>query len=161
MRHLVRVFDFTSLACFSAMMVCVLTEVVARNIIEVPTTWVEELSRLLFIYTIFIGSASAWYRGSHIIINILPRRLKARPQRILKIVVEVMTLIFLLCAWGGAIYMMVYNYSATSTALEISISYFYLGLFIGVTGILIFHIRQIAETVAGFKAGPETMARVP
>ena len=156
MRILVRIFDFTALACFSAMMVCVLTEVVARNIIEVPTTWVEELSRLLFIYTIFIGSASAWFRGSHIIIDILPRRLKPRPQRILKVVTELMTLIFLLCTWGGAIYMMLYNYSATSTALEISISYFYLGLFIGVTGIIIFHIRQIAETVTGFKTNADT-----
>ena len=151
MRNLVRIFDFTALICFSVMVLCVLTEVVARNVIHVPTTWVEELSRLLFIYTVFIGSASAWFRGSHIMINILPRRLKPRPQRILKLVTEMMTLVFLLCTWGGAIYMMAYNYAATSTALEISISFFYLGLFIGVTGIIIFHIRQIADTVTGFK----------
>ena len=52
--------------------------------------------------------------------------------------------------------MMAYNYSATSTALEVSISYFYLGLFIGVTGMIIFHVLQIFETVAGFKKDSDT-----
>ena len=153
MRNLVRFFDFAALICFCVMMVCVLTEVAARNVIKLPTTWVEELSRLLFIWTIFLGSASAWYRGSHIMIDILPCRLSARPKLILKLVVELMTLIFLVCTWGGSIYMMVYNYEATSTALEISISYFYLGLFIGMGGIIIFHIRQIAGTVTSLKKG--------
>jgi TRAP-type C4-dicarboxylate transport system permease small subunit len=129
----------------------VLVEVVARNVIKLPTTWVEELSRLLFIWTIFLGSASAWYRGSHIIINILPRRLSDRPKLILKLIIELGTMIFLLCTWGGAIYMMLYNYEAVSTALEISISYFYLGLFIGVTGIIIFHVQQVAGTIANLK----------
>jgi hypothetical protein len=31
--------------------------------------------------------------------------------------------------------------------LEISISYFYLGLFVGATGIVIFHIRMMKETL--------------
>ena len=152
MRNLVRFFDLAALICFCVMMACVLVEVVARNVIKLPTTWVEELSRLLFIWTIFLGSASAWYRGSHIIINVLPRRLSDRPRLILKLVIELGTFIFLACTWGGAIYMMAYNYEATSTALEISISYFYLGLFIGITGIIIFHVRQIAGTVASLKA---------
>jgi TRAP-type C4-dicarboxylate transport system permease small subunit len=152
MRNLVRSFDLAALVCFCVMMACVLVEVVARNIIKLPTTWVEELSRLLFIWTIFLGSASAWYRGSHIIINILPRRLSDRPKLILKLVVELGTMGFLLCTWGGAIYMMLYNYEAVSTALEISISYFYLGLFVGVTGIIIFHVRQVAGTIANLKA---------
>jgi TRAP-type C4-dicarboxylate transport system permease small subunit len=151
MRNLVRSFDLAALICFCVMMACVLVEVVARNVIKLPTTWVEELSRLLFIWTIFLGSASAWYRGSHIIINILPRRLSDRPKLILKLIIELGTMIFLLCTWGGAIYMMLYNYEAVSTALEISISYFYLGLFIGVTGIIIFHVQQVAGTIANLK----------
>jgi TRAP-type C4-dicarboxylate transport system permease small subunit len=61
-------------------------------------------------------------------------------------------MVFLVCAWGGTIYMMLYNYEAVSTALEISISYFYLGLFVGVTGIIIFHVRQVAGTIADLKA---------
>ena len=152
MRNLVRSFDLAALICFCVMMACVLVEVVARNVIKLPTTWVEELSRLLFIWTIFLGAASAWYRGSHIIINILPRRLSDRPKLILKLVVELLTMAFLVCTWGGAIYMMLYNYEAVSTALEISISFFYLGLFVGVTGIIIFHVRQVAGTIANLKA---------
>jgi TRAP-type C4-dicarboxylate transport system permease small subunit len=49
--------------------------------------------------------------------------------------------------WFGTISMMVIQYPAKTTALEISISYFYLGLFVGATGIVIFHIRMMKETL--------------
>jgi hypothetical protein len=35
--------------------------------------------------------------------------------------------------------------------LEISISYFYLGLFVGASGIVIFHLRMIKETLLKFR----------
>ena len=147
MTRLVRAYDTAALVCFVAIMLCVLLEVVTRNVIKVPTTWVEELSRLLFVYTVFIGAAPAWYRGTHIIIDIVPRRLAKRPRLILQLLVEILTGILMLCILGGVIYMMAYNYEAVSTALEISISYFYLGLFIGTAGIVIFHGRQLLNTI--------------
>ncbi len=147
MNRLVQAYDWASLSCFVLMMSCVLLEVVTRNIIMVPTTWVEELSRLLFIYTVFLGAASAWYRGTHIIIDVLPRRLEKRPRLILKLAVECITGILMLCITGGTVYMMTYNYDAVSTALEISLAYFYLGIFLGVGGIVIIHSMQILYTI--------------
>ena len=153
MRTLVRIFDLGALLCFTVMMACVLLEVVTRNVIMMPTTWVEELSRFLFIWTIFLGSASAWYRGSHIVINIIPRRLSGRPKFFLQLVTELASLILFLCIWAGAVYLMGYNPEATSTALEIPVSYFYLALFVGVTGILIFHLRQLIGTISSLSSG--------
>jgi TRAP-type C4-dicarboxylate transport system permease small subunit len=46
---------------------------------------------------------------------------------------------------------MVISYPSKTTALEISISYFYLGLFIGLTGITVFHAIQIGETINSLK----------
>ncbi len=145
--RLVRAYDTAALVCFAAIMFCVLLEVVTRNIIKIPTTWVEELSRLLFVYTVFIGAAPAWYRGTHIIIDIVPRRLPDRPRLLLQLVVEILTGILMLCILGGSVYMMAYNYEALSTALQISISFFYLGLFIGIAGIVIFHAKQLTDTI--------------
>jgi len=148
MPGLVRFYDLSSLIAFLAMMGCVLLEVVTRNIIHIPTTWAEESSRFFCVWAVFLGSASAWFRNAHIIINVIPHRLSGRPKLILQLLAQALTGIFVLCVWFGTIYIMIIQYPAKTTALEISISYFYLGLFVGACGIIVFHARMIRETLA-------------
>ncbi len=129
------------------MMACVLLEVVARNIIHFPTTWAEELSRFMCVWTVFLGAASAWSRNTHIVINILPRRLKGRPKRVLTLLNQSLSGIFILSVWVGTIFIMFEQYEAKTTALEISISWFYLGLFVGATGMVVFHLHLMIRTL--------------
>lgn len=143
MTYLLRFYNWGALTCFCAMMGCILIEVFSRNIIHVPTTWAEEASRLFCVWSVFLGSASAWYRGSHIIIHVLIGRLKGRAQQYLQVLVDILTSIFIVSVWFGTLYIMKISYPAKSTALEISISYFYLGLFLGITGIIIFHFNNM------------------
>ncbi len=148
MQGLVRFYDIGALVTFLAMMACVLLEVVTRNIIHVPTTWAEESSRLFCVWSVFLGSASAWFRNAHIVINIIPRRLSGPPKLLLQLFSEVLTGIFVLCVFFGTMFIMLIQYPAKTTALEISISYFYLGLFVGITGIVIFHARLVKQTLS-------------
>jgi len=147
MRTLIKAYDIGALICFCAMMGCVLLEVVARNIIHFPTTWAEELSRFMCVWTVFLGAAAAWARNTHIVIDILPRRLRGLPKRMLTLLNQTLSGIFILCIWVGAIYIMIEQYEAKTTALEISISWFYLGLFVGATGMLIFHLHIMIRTL--------------
>jgi TRAP-type C4-dicarboxylate transport system permease small subunit len=147
MRSLIKAYDIGALICFCAMMGCVLLEVVARNIVHFPTTWAEELSRFMCVWTVFLGAAAAWARNTHIVINILPRRLKGLPKRTLTLMNQTLSGLFILCVWIGAFLIMVEQYQAKTTALEISISWFYLGLSIGSTGMLIFHLHLMIRTI--------------
>ncbi len=156
MRSLIKAYDIGALFCFCAMMGCVLLEVVARNIVHFPTTWAEELSRFMCVWTVFLGAAAAWARSTHIVINILPRRLKGLPKRILTTMNQGLSGIFILCVWVGAILIMIEQYEAKTTALEISISWFYLGLSIGSTGMLIFHLHLMIRTIRN-PTDPESM----
>ena len=151
MRYLVRFYDTGALICFVSMMGCVVLEVFTRNVIHVPTTWAEESSRLFFVWSVFLGSASAWFRGTHIVVNVLPRRLSGQPKLLLHLATQLLTSIFVISAWFGAIWIMAISYPAKTTALEISISYFYLGLFMGLTGITVFHAIQIGQTISNLK----------
>ena len=152
MKHLVRFYDLSAMICFCLMMVCILIEVFSRNVIHFPTTWAEESSRLFCVWCVFLGAASAWYRGAHIVIHVLIGRLVGRVRSAFQLAVDILTTIFLVSVWVGTLHIMKISYPSKSTALEISISYFYLGLFIGLTGIVIFHfnamignIRQLTE----------------
>ena len=156
MRSLIKAYDMGALISFCAMMACVLLEVVARNIVHFPTTWAEELSRFMCVWTVFFGAAAAWARNTHIVIDILPRRLKGLPKRILTLMNQTLSGIFILCVWVGAIYIMIEQYEAKTTALEISISWFYLGLFVGCTGMLIFHLHLMIRTIRN-STDPETV----
>jgi TRAP-type C4-dicarboxylate transport system permease small subunit len=155
MRPLIKVYDMGALICFCAMMGCVLLAVVARNIVHFPTTWAEELSRFMCVWTVFLGAAAAWARNTHIVIDILPRRLQGLPKRWLTLMNQSLSGIFILCVWIGAIFIMIEQYAAKTTALEISISWFYLGLFVGSTGMLIFHLHLMIRTLRN-PADPET-----
>lgn len=129
------------------MMTCVVIEVFARNVIHLPTAWAEESSRLCCVYAVFLGATSAWYRGTHIAINVLPRRLKGRSHLILKLIIEILAAVFVVCTFVGTLKIMVISRHSTSTALEISISYFYLALALGGAGIVIFHAHLMAHTI--------------
>ena len=147
MRRLLQFYDAGALLCFAIMMACVLLEVVARNIIHFPTTWAEELSRFMCVWTVFRGSASAWYRGAHIVVNVLPRRLRHLPKKCLMILIQMLSGLFLLCVWVGSIQIMISQHEAKTSAMEISISWFYLSLFLGSTGMLVFHFQQMLQTI--------------
>ena len=153
MTVLLRCYDIGSLITFLGMMGCIMIEVFCRNIIHMPTTWAEEASRFFCVWTVFLGSASAWHRGSHIIIHVLTSRLTGRAKLFLQVFVEILTAIFLVSIWFGALFIMKINYPVKTTALEISITYFYLGLFLGITGIVIFHVNAMGETIRQLKGG--------
>jgi TRAP-type C4-dicarboxylate transport system permease small subunit len=155
MKHLVRLYDWGALISFSAMMACILTEVIFRNLLQMPTTWAEEASRLFFIWSVFLGSASAWFRGAHIIIHVLVSRLFGRVKLSFKMAVDVLTAVFLVSIWVGTIFIMQISYHQKTTALEISISYFYLALFLGLTGMIIFHFNDMIGTIRKFGAPTE------
>ena len=147
MKPLLRFFDVGAMLCFCAMMACILIEVVSRNILHLPTTWAEESSRLFCVWTVFLGAASAWHRNVHIVIQVLSTRLKGRTKQGAQIMASVLTGIFLVSIWFGTLLIMKISYPSKTTALEISISYFYLGLFLGISGMVIFHFNTLVGLI--------------
>ncbi|RUA01359.1 MAG: hypothetical protein DSY89_04710 [Deltaproteobacteria bacterium] len=148
MKTILRLYDIGALISFCAMMGCILIEVISRNILHLPTTWAEEASRLFCVWSVFLGSASAWRRKSHIVIDVLLRRLKGRTHLALRLLVDILSAIFLIAIWFGTLSIMKVSYPSKTTALEISISYFYLGVFFGLTGMIIFHMAQLKDAAA-------------
>lgn len=143
MKKLVKIYDIGALISFCAMFLCVMIEVISRNIILLPTTWAEECSRFFCVWTVFLGSASAWHRVSHIVITGLVQRLAGSVRTAVVLTVELVCTGFLIAVCIGTCIIMKTSYNTTTTALEFSISYFYLGLFLGFLGMTVFQIRKL------------------
>jgi len=84
---------------FSIMIILAFSEVIARHVFSRPIIWSEELGRMLFIWCVFLGSALAFSRNSHITIdyftNFIPIKL-LRPIAISMNILVMATLIFVL-----------------------------------------------------------------
>jgi TRAP-type C4-dicarboxylate transport system permease small subunit len=149
MRFLARLYDLGALACFLAVTALVSVEVVTRNLFSESIIWAEEASRFFTVWTVFLGSAGAWFRGTHITINMLPRRLYGRTYWGLKLVIEVLNSLFLAALMGGTILLMQVSGAAKTTAMEISINYLYLAVAVGGAGMVVFQVNRFIETFRG------------
>lgn len=151
MKFLQRCFDYFfeigALIAFSGMFLAILIEVFASNVLATATPWAEELSRLLCVWTVFLASASAIKRGVHITINILLRRLSGKPFITLTLIIQIITALFLSLVFYGTLAVMKSSYEIKATALQISISYFYLGLLIGSFGMLVYLFAGVVKTL--------------
>lgn len=65
---------------FSAIVVILGFQILLRMVFNAPTMWAEEVCRYLFIWLLFLGSAVAFSKGGHLIVDVifvkLPRRLQ-------------------------------------------------------------------------------------
>lgn len=84
------------LAVTAAIMVIVIAyQVVLRYVFNASNAWSEELARYLFIYDVFIGSAIALRKNSHLQVDVFLNLMKERTKYIYTIVVTILGILFL------------------------------------------------------------------
>lgn len=63
------IFEVALVAIFCAMIMLMFSEVIARHVFNNPIIWSEELGRMLFIWSVFLGASLGFLRKSHITID--------------------------------------------------------------------------------------------
>lgn len=105
MKKIVKVFDGISVIVFVLMVLVVLLQVFARYVLKTSVPWTEEMSRLLFIYVGFTGTAIATRENELIVVDILLSRLPAKLRKVFDIVIELFIFAFYCLIFVGAIKM--------------------------------------------------------
>ena len=78
----------------TAMVLITAMEVFKRYFLNMPTSWVLEISGYLMIFGAFLGMAYAMQLGAHVAVDIIYRLYPERIQRIADLTVGVLSLIF-------------------------------------------------------------------
>ncbi len=95
-----RVLGYVSAAFVVLMAVTVLYDVFARLIFHAPTIWVIDINEYLLVYLTFVPAAWILMNDHHVKVEILTSRLKPAPQRRLRVVTDVLGLIYcVVLAW--------------------------------------------------------------
>ncbi|UFJ41788.1 TRAP transporter small permease [Brevibacillus humidisoli] len=114
------------------------------------TTWSEELIRYLIIWLTFIGGSICVRKGEHVGIELLPEFLPARFRWVLRVLVNLIVILFLvlLIKYSTELTMFTYKNGQTAPALGIPMYWVYLCLPLGS---LLMVIRYLADIVDAWR----------
>ena len=99
-----RVFDIAMAICLFVMAAAVFVNVVLRYGFGSGIAASEELSRLLFVWMVFIGATAAYPAGEHMAFTGLVGMLRTRPRAFAAMTVLIRLLVLFACAlvgWGA------------------------------------------------------------
>ena len=126
----------------AVMVVNVLWQVFTRFVLGDPSSFTDELARYLMIWVGVLGAAYISGRRMHVAIDLLPSKFNKRGQHKLKIIVNVIVILFCLLALvvgGVRLVYITYILEQYSPALKLPLALVY--LVIPVSGILIIYYK--------------------
>lgn len=134
-----------------AILVCVTAwQVFSRQVLNAPSTWSEELSKILFVWLAFAGSAFLFGERGHIAVDFLARRLPVTAQRILQVIVQITIVGFVVLAmvWGGYLASSI-AWNQQMTALPLTLGWVYIIIPIAGVFIAIFAVIDLIAVASG------------
>ena len=146
--HLRRAIETTTWVLTGLLVVLVVANVFARYILEIGILWAEELSRLAFVWVVFLGSYVALCRKGHMAMEIGVQQLPVASRRRVLIASRYLVLIFLaaLVFAGAKLVMTTVGFGRQSPILGISAAWGYLS--VPVSAALMF-LEVMRELIAG------------
>ncbi len=142
------------------LVVAIFIEVICRYFLFISVAWAEELTRYLFIWLSYIGSAYAIWQGSHTEIDVLKQVIgktkepfRSKGLRMLELFAILSTFCFLAVFGKGFFdYMMrIWNTTQTSPTMHIPMGLVYLPVFIGIVLCIFSEIYLLAEWTVKYR----------
>lgn len=100
-----KVVEWISIGLVVVMVLLVLWQVVARYLLNNPSSFSEALTRYLFVWLVLITSTYAFGSRDHMYIAALNDKLKGKTKTVVNILIEALTILFAGCVmvYGGSI----------------------------------------------------------
>ena len=132
--------------------------VVGRYVFNKSFTWASELTMYFFLWSIFFGSVYCFKKDAHISINILLEKVPAKITKVLMLISNIITLIFLLAVayYGYKYIQLVIEIDEKSIDLEIPMWIPYLVIPVSFT----FSGYRIIEKLAKIVKTPSDMLKI-
>lgn len=112
------------------LVILVLANVTGRYLFGTGITWAEELSRLLFVWTVFLGAYVALCRKGHMAIVMVVDRMPAQLRRVVAVVGWILVLAFVcvIALAGFRLALATWGFGRTTPILRLSAAWGYLAV---------------------------------
>jgi TRAP-type C4-dicarboxylate transport system permease small subunit len=146
--------EVVTLIGFIGMLLSTGGQVLFRYALRISVPWTEELARMLFILTMFLGIAIAIREREHIVVDFLFKNLPLRLQAAGLVVFNTAIFIFLCFLARGTIAMTRMTWDSYMIALDwIRTGWLYLGEFIAILFMMLYVLLSIAESATMLRTG--------
>jgi len=148
------VLEVITLIGFIGMLLSTGGQVLFRYALEISVPWTEELARILFILTMFLGIAIAIREGEHIVVDFLLKKLPQKTQAVGQILYNTSILLFLGFLARGTLAMTRMTWGSYMIAIDwVRTGYLYLGEFVAILFMMFYVLLSIRENVTVLRTG--------
>jgi TRAP-type C4-dicarboxylate transport system permease small subunit len=131
-RGMDRTLEAVMLLLLGSIIVLVLLQISLRYVSFIRIQWTEEMSRYLFVYLTFVGSALLIKEKGHIVVDVLVDRLPSRARLLVYLVVQVAVLAFLYLFVSGILTLALGSMGTRAPSMTwFSMGYLYWGVWLG------------------------------
>lgn len=117
-------------------------QIIFRFVIRISVPWTEEISRMIFIYLVFMGAAISVRKGEMIIVDTIPNLVKGKSRKALNFVITVFNLLLSAVMLVSSIQMFRISYTTRfSTVRWMSNGWLYVPLIFSFA-MMMFHYLQ-------------------
>jgi len=149
MRYIETIFKYFAIILMLIIIISVLLQIIAREIVYFPVSWTTELATFSFIWMSMIGAALGVRNLSHVSIDIIVNKLPLGIQKIITYIVE-LSIIFLMFVLGWqSIRFTIQAHGQLSPSLDVSMSYIYTSFILFSILSILFSIERIISTARG------------
>ncbi|MGL4637171.1 MAG: TRAP transporter small permease [Beijerinckiaceae bacterium] len=132
-------------SCIAAIVLVTLAAVFWRYVLENPISWIEQVSNMIFIWVVFIGSAVLYRQNLHIGVDVFLHMLSEKNRAIWKWVVECGNLLFIVVLFIYSLKLTIDVLPNTAGALDISPAYYYASAPVACLMMMLYFIEKVVD----------------
>jgi TRAP-type transport system small permease protein len=131
--------------CMAAIVLITLAAVWWRYVLNSPIAWIEQVSNMLFIWIVFVGSAILYREKLHIAVDMFMEMLPRRWQPSIFWAIELMNLSFIVVLFVSSLKLTIDVLPNTTGALDISPAYYYLSAPVACAMMILYFVEKIFD----------------
>jgi TRAP-type transport system small permease protein len=132
-------------ASIAAIVLITLAAVWWRYVLGNPLSWVEQVSNMIFIWVVFVGSAVLYRQNLHIGVDVFLGMLSEKNRTIWKWVVECGNLLFIVVLFIYSLKLTIDVMPNTAGALDITPAYYYAAAPCACLMMMLYFIEKIVD----------------
>jgi TRAP-type transport system small permease protein len=132
-------------SCIAAIVLITLAAVWWRYVLDNPISWIEQVSNMLFIWVVFLGSAVLYRQNLHIGVDMFLGMLSEKYRAIWKWVIEVGNLVFIVVLFIYSLKLTIDVLPNTAGALDISPAYYYASAPVACAMMMLYFLEKVVD----------------
>lgn len=138
-----------SVALLLMLLIAICVQVVARYVLNRPTSWSEQLAQYAFVWMTLLGSAVVTREGAHLGVTLVQERLQGSAARALALVTGSASLLVLGFWVYAGVTQVQLTWDMTEAGLNVRLGWVYLSVPVSCSLTAVFVLEKVLRAVAG------------